>query len=160
MAETAAAPAQDVALDFGPVSSQIREYVAGSDGRIQVQVSSLADGLQIIKNVCIVRVRGNASRLLIMEDYMPIIGEILGGVDIIGKDFYKTLEPVNGYFCHDHNVFFLLLRDDAQRVISAKVSEKLDVEIDEERNVESLNERAATRAAHAATEQVGSGNVA
>ena len=109
-----AKPTATVVAPSGVVTPQIREYIANSEGRIQAQVSSLAEGLQIIKDVCIVRVRGRDSSLLIMEDYMPIIGEIEGGIDLIGKDFFQVLEPIHGFFCHDHNVFFLLLRDEAQ----------------------------------------------
>ncbi|MDR1013785.1 MAG: hypothetical protein LBL86_02225 [Coriobacteriales bacterium] len=111
MAQTTIAPPRDAALDPNAPSSQVREYLASSTSRIQVQISSFAEGLQVIRDVSIVRVRGRESRLLIMEDYMPIIGEIDGAIDVIGKDFYQTFEPIQGFFCHEHNVFFLLLRE-------------------------------------------------
>jgi hypothetical protein len=91
-------------------SAQIREYTERSRGRIQAQVSSFQDGLQIYKDISIVRVRSRESNLLIMEDYMPIIGQLDGGVDLIGKEEIHTLEDVKGFFCHEHNVFFLLLK--------------------------------------------------
>ncbi|MDR1088818.1 MAG: hypothetical protein LBL23_06080 [Coriobacteriales bacterium] len=99
--------------DLG-LSAQLDEYSSRSSGRIQAQVSSFRDGLQVYSNISIVRVRSRDTNLLIMEDYMPIIGEIDGEVDFIGKEFVHTLEGVRGFFCHDHNVFFLLLKDTHQ----------------------------------------------
>lgn len=92
-------------------SDQLEQYTERSSGRIQAQVSSFANGLEIYRNISIVRIRSRQSNLLIMEDYMPIIGELDGYVDLIGKNFIKTLENVKGFFCHEHNVFFLILKD-------------------------------------------------
>jgi hypothetical protein len=105
------------------------EYISTSHGKMQAQISSLKDGLQVITGVCIVRVRSKESRLLIMEDYMSIIGEIDGGVDFIGKDFVRTLDKVKGFFCHEHNVFFFLLREsDKERRAGLKHINKVDTE--------------------------------
>lgn len=86
------------------------DYAESGSGRIQAQVSSFQHGLQIYKDINIVRIRGVDSNLLIMEDYMPIIGQIDGRVDFIGKESMITLEKVKGFFCHEHNVFFLLVK--------------------------------------------------
>jgi hypothetical protein len=96
------------------LSAQLDEYTSRSSGRIQAQVSSFKDGLQVFSKISIVRIHSRDTNLLIMEDYMPIIGEVDGDVDFIGKDFIQTLEDVRGFFCHDHNVFFLLLKDTRQ----------------------------------------------
>ncbi|MDR0350183.1 MAG: hypothetical protein LBH64_01365 [Coriobacteriales bacterium] len=101
--------------NISATSAQVREYLASGTSKIQVQISSFAEGLQVIRDVSIVRVRGRESRLLIMEDYMPIIGEVDGAIDVIGKDFFETFEPIQGFFCHEHNVFFLLLREQQTR---------------------------------------------
>lgn len=93
------------------LTAQVKGYAAHSSGRIQAQVSSFKDGLQVFDKVSIVRVRSRHSNLLIMEDYMPIIGEIDGSVDFIGKDYIQTISDVRGFFHHAHNVFFLLLKD-------------------------------------------------
>jgi hypothetical protein len=92
----------------------IRDYAEQGGGRIQVQVSSFQDGLQLFDGVNIVRIRGKESRLLIMEDYLPVIGGVDGDVDIIGRGFAHTLKNVKGFFCHEHNVFFLLLKGRAE----------------------------------------------
>jgi hypothetical protein len=87
-----------------------QQYPHGT-GRMQVQVSNFKDGLQVLEGISIVRVRGRSTRLLIMEDYMPVVGEIEGSLDFIGKEGVTTLEDIRGFFCHEHNVFFLLLRE-------------------------------------------------
>ncbi|MDR2108417.1 MAG: hypothetical protein LBP28_03015 [Coriobacteriales bacterium] len=93
------------------LKAEIDAYTSHSSGRIQAQVSSFKEGLQVYTKISIVRVRSRNANLLIMEDYMPILGEIDGAVDFIGKEEVHTLENVRGFFCHDHNVFFLLLKD-------------------------------------------------
>jgi len=74
-------------------------------------VSSFSEGLQVFTGVNIVRVRSKDARLLIMEDYLPVIGEVDGDIDFIGRGFFHTLHGVRGFFCHEHNVFFLLLKE-------------------------------------------------
>ena len=93
------------------LDQQLRAYAEGGTGRIQAQISSFKDGLQTFEDLNIVRVRGKKSRLLIMEDYTPVIGEVDGDIDLIGRESYQTLKNVKGFFCHEHNVFFLLLRE-------------------------------------------------
>jgi hypothetical protein len=118
-----AAVAASVAAQLG--SAQLEDYALHSSGRIQAQVSSFRDGLQVYGKVSIVRIRSREANLLIMEDYMPIIGEVDGAVDFIGKDFVHTLDGVRGFFCHDHNVFFLLLKD-ARETFKADKGDKGD----------------------------------
>ena len=93
------------------LDEQLRAYAEGGTGRIQAQISSFKEGLQKFDDLNIVRIRGKKARLLIMEDYAPIIGEVDGDVDLIGRENYHTLKNVKGFFCHEHNVFFLLLRE-------------------------------------------------
>jgi hypothetical protein len=98
------------------LDEQLRAYAEGGTGRIQAQISSFKEGLQKFDDLNIVRVRGKKARLLIMEDYAPIIGEVDGDVDLIGRESYQTLKNVKGFFCHEHNVFFLLLRENTKPV--------------------------------------------
>ena len=92
-------------------TEQIQEYTKKSRGKMQVQISSFAKGLEVFEKISIIRVRSKKSKLLIMEDYMPIIGELDGDIDLIGKDVHHSLENIKGFFCHEHNVFFLLLKE-------------------------------------------------
>jgi hypothetical protein len=93
------------------LDQQLRAYAASGAGRVQAQISSFKDGLQTFEGLNIVRIRGKKARLLIMEDYAPVIGEVDGDIDLIGRESYHTLPHVKGFFCHEHNVFFLLLKE-------------------------------------------------
>jgi hypothetical protein len=111
------------------MADHMLEYISTSHGKMQAQISSLRDGHQVITGVCIVRVRSKESNLLIMEDYMSIIGEIEGRVDFIGKDFVRSLDNVKGFFCHEHNVFFFLLKEsDRERKAGLKHINQADTE--------------------------------
>jgi hypothetical protein len=90
---------------------QMQEYIARSGGKLQVQISSFEKGLQKYSGINIIRVHSAKSNLMILEDYMPIIGEIDGDLEIISKEEITTLKGVRGFFCHKHNVFFLLLKE-------------------------------------------------
>lgn len=106
MADTQTIPILNEELD-----QQLRAYAEGGSGRIQAQISSFKEGLQTFEELNIVRVRGKKARLLIMEDYAPVIGEVDGDIDLIGRETFQTLKNVKGFFCHEHNVFFLLLKE-------------------------------------------------
>jgi hypothetical protein len=97
-------------------SADLRKYAETGSGRIQAQISSFRDGLQFYNGINIIRVRGKQSRLLIMEDYLPVIGEIDGEIDLIGKGFFHNLKNLHGFFNHAHNVFFLLLKDSSAQL--------------------------------------------
>ena len=43
---------------------------------IKVKVFSISNGLEVIENVKLVRIKSKDYNLLIMPDYMPILGEI------------------------------------------------------------------------------------
>ncbi len=80
---------------------------------MEVRVSSFAKGLQVYRNIHMIRVKSIKYNLLIMEDYMPIIGEIQGSVSFVGEEQKIDLEDIQGFFCHKHNVFSLLVKEDS-----------------------------------------------
>lgn len=82
------------------------------DGKIKVKVISMKDGLQEIEHVRMVRIVSKTYNLLIMEDYMPVIGEIEGTVTVVSDEDEYRYEAVNGYFSCRKNVFSLMLSED------------------------------------------------
>lgn len=78
---------------------------------IKVKVFSISNGLEVIENVKLVRIKSKDYNLLIMPDYMPILGEIQGNIDIENKDDTKTFENINGYYVNSNNEFSLILRE-------------------------------------------------
>ena len=79
---------------------------------MQVKVFSISNGLVIIDNVDAVRIKSSDYNLLIMEKYMPILGEVDGDVEIFGNDFNKKYNNIHGYYMNSNNVFSLILREE------------------------------------------------
>ena len=82
-----------------------------AQGVMQVRVFSLKNGLQVYEKVLMIHVKSSKYDLLIMEDYLPIIGEIDGNVIVTWADNEMILTGIKGFFCHEHNSFFLLLKE-------------------------------------------------
>ncbi|MDO4438754.1 MAG: hypothetical protein Q4B86_04830 [Eubacteriales bacterium] len=78
-------------------------------GKIKVRIMGMKDGLKEIDEVSLIRVISREYNLLIMEDYMPVIGEIDGNVTIVGSQGEYKLENINGYFSIRKNLFSLLI---------------------------------------------------
>ncbi len=82
------------------------------EGRITARVISMEDGLREIEGVSLIRIKSREYNLLIMEDYMPVIGEIDGTVAIVsGEGEYQT-GPMKGFFSHRKNLFSLMISED------------------------------------------------
>lgn len=82
------------------------------DKGITVNVFDLHTGLTTYENASYVRITSSDYNLLIMIDYMPIIGEIKGKVDIkIGED-ELTIEHIKASFMNSNNVFNLMIQGD------------------------------------------------
>ncbi|HHZ17539.1 MAG TPA: hypothetical protein PLJ33_02895 [Peptococcaceae bacterium] len=78
---------------------------------MEVRISSFEKGLEVYQNVLFIRVTSEKYNLLIMEDYMPIIGKVEGSVTFLAEDQEHTLENIEGFFYHKHNVFSLLIKE-------------------------------------------------
>jgi hypothetical protein len=83
---------------------------------IEVRVSTFDNGLQVYNNIDLIRVKSPKHNLLIMEDYMPVIGEINGTVSFTGDEQNIVLDNIQGFFCHKHNVFSLLVKENTNEV--------------------------------------------
>lgn len=82
-----------------------------TEGKIQVRVFSLKNGLQVYDKALMIHVKSKKNSLLIMEDYLPIIGMVDGSIVISWADDEMTLSGIKGFYCHEHNSFFLLLKE-------------------------------------------------
>ena len=79
---------------------------------ILVRIFNLSDGLQEIENVQIIRIKSTDYNILIMPDYMPLLGEIKGTIDIESETVSKHFENINAYYVNTNNVFSLVIRED------------------------------------------------
>ena len=78
---------------------------------IKVKIFDLTHGLVEYENVKFIRIVSKDYNLLIMKDYMPIIGEIEGNVSINGENVDLDFEQIKAYYIHKNNEFNLLIQE-------------------------------------------------
>ncbi len=78
---------------------------------IKVRIFDLEHGLVEYENVKFIRIVSKDYNLLIMEDYMPIIGEIDGSISINGEEVDLEFNSIRAYYIHSDNVFNLMRKD-------------------------------------------------
>lgn len=86
------------------------EQVVNGEG-IKVRIFDLDKGLTEYEHVKIVRIISKDYNLLIMEDYLPIIGEIEGSVDIKGEDIDISFPKIRAFYMNSKNVFNLMIKE-------------------------------------------------
>ena len=77
---------------------------------MKVKVFDL-NGLVEYEDVKIVRIISKDYNLLIMKDYLPIIGEIDGNVDIKSEKEEINLKNIKAYYMNSNNEFNLMIRE-------------------------------------------------
>lgn len=81
------------------------------EASIKVKIFSLQSGLEILENVKIIRIKSKDYNLLIMPDYMPLLGEIQGNIDFENSENSKSLKNINAYYMNTNNEFSLIVRE-------------------------------------------------
>ena len=83
-----------------------------NENAIKVKILSMKNGLIEYLDVQFIRIISKEYNLIIMKDYLPIIGEIEGKIEI--ETLRKTikLDKITGYYIHKHNEFNLFLKED------------------------------------------------
>ena len=79
--------------------------------KIEAKVVDRENGMQEYDNIRMIRVVSDEYNLLIMEDYMPLIGQINGSVEIVTDSDVIRFDPIHGFFMHKKNCFYLLIED-------------------------------------------------
>ena len=74
---------------------------------ITVQLLNIAGDVKKYEDVKFIKIKSKKYNLIIMKDYLPIIGEISGKIEIGRSDETIKMENVKGYFMHKHNKFNL-----------------------------------------------------
>ena len=75
--------------------------------KIHVQLLSINGDVKDVDDVNYIKIKSKQYNLIIMKDYLPIIGEIDGRVEIGMEKDNIVLEKVTGYYMHKHNKFNL-----------------------------------------------------
>ncbi len=81
------------------------------EASIRVKIFSLQSGLEILENVKVIRIKSKDYNLLIMPDYMPLLGEIQGNIDFENSENSKSLKNINAYYMNTNNEFSLIVRE-------------------------------------------------
>ena len=82
-------------------------------GKITATVLGIDEGFQKFEQVDMIRIKSEKYTLLIMDDYMPVIGRIDGMVEIVSGEDTRPFQPIHGFYTHRKNTFELLIKEDA-----------------------------------------------
>lgn len=78
---------------------------------IRACIYSIQDGLTEIGHVDFIRLKSKRYSLLIMEDYMPMLGELEGSLEIQAEGRLHQWLQVKGYYIHQKNLFRLMIKE-------------------------------------------------
>ena len=78
---------------------------------LKVRIFDLEKGLIEYENIKIVRIVSKDYNLLIMQDYLPILGEIEGSVDIKNEDIELNYKNIKALYMNSNNEFNLLIKE-------------------------------------------------
>ena len=79
-------------------------------GKLNAKIFSLKDGYEALGELKSIRIKSKTYNLLVMEDYLPIIGEIDGNITFVGEDSERTFNNINAFYRLSHNEFELLIK--------------------------------------------------
>ena len=77
----------------------------------KVRIFDLDTGLTEYEHIKVVRMISKEYNLLIMQDYLPIIGELEGSIDIKGEDINLSFPKIKAFYMNSGNVFNLMVKE-------------------------------------------------
>lgn len=78
---------------------------------IKVRIFDIENGLREYKDIKIIRIISKDYNLLIMKDYLPIIGEIEGSVDIKNNEVNLSFKDIKAFYMNSNNEFNLMIKE-------------------------------------------------
>ena len=81
---------------------------------IVVQLLDINGDVKLYENVKFIRIKSKYYNLMIMQDYLPIIGEIDGDVKIELVTDTVELNNIKGYFMNKQNQFNLFIKEEIE----------------------------------------------
>ena len=90
--------------------NKIDEQNLSGDG-FKVRIFDLKTGLTEYEHIKIVRIISKDYNLLIMKDYLPIIGEIDGSVDIKNDEVNLSFKDIKAFYMNSENIFNLMIKE-------------------------------------------------
>lgn len=80
-------------------------------GCIKVNILDVSSGLLEYENVRSIRIKSKKYQLVIMKDYLSIIGDLEGSIELEIKEGRVKFENIIGYYMHRHNQFDLFVKE-------------------------------------------------
>lgn len=87
-----------------------QEHIPLGEG-FKVRIFDLEKGLTEYEHIKIVRIISTDYNLLIMQDYLPIIGDLDGSIDIKGEDIDISYPKIRAFYMNSNNVFNLMIKE-------------------------------------------------
>lgn len=81
------------------------------DKGMKVRVFDMEHGLVEYDDVKTIRIISRDYNLLIMKDYLSVIGEIVGSVDIKGENLDLSFKQIKAFYMNSKNVFNLMIEE-------------------------------------------------
>lgn len=78
---------------------------------IKVRIFDMEHGLREYEDIKIIRIISKDYNLLIMKDYLPIIGEIDGSVDIKNDNINLSFKDIRAFYMNSENIFNLMINE-------------------------------------------------
>lgn len=82
-----------------------------NDKEIKVRIFDIEHGLVEYENVKTIKIVSKDYNLLIMKDYLSVIGEIVGSVEIKGEDVDLSFNGIKAFYMNSKNVFNLMIEE-------------------------------------------------
>ena len=82
-----------------------------SNNGMKVRVFDMKHGLVEYDDVKTIRIISRDYNLLIMKDYLSVIGEIVGSVDIKGENLDLSFKQIKAFYMNSKNVFNLMIEE-------------------------------------------------
>ena len=90
---------------------KIQDVDVMSGEGFKVRIFDLDTGLTEYEHIKVVRMISKEYNLLIMQDYLPIIGELEGSIDIKGEDINLSFPKIKAFYMNSNNVFNLMVKE-------------------------------------------------
>ena len=85
-----------------------KKYIQKS---ITVKILNVNTGLIQYENVKFIRIKSKYYNLMIMQDYLPIIGEIDGRIDIRNEEINLSYKHIQAFYMNSNNIFILMIKE-------------------------------------------------
>lgn len=82
-----------------------------NEGRINARIIDAQTGLKVLNGVYAIRIHSKNFSALIMNDYVPSLGQVEGNITILNREGEHHYQGIRGFYKHQHNEFTLLLEE-------------------------------------------------